>query len=152
MNKLFHFIKTRFLTRQFLTFGFIGVINTMIHMIVYWLLYNKIVAGPFLSNTAAFISASTFSYFANALFTFKPDKRSTSQFTIVMAVFLVRLLISNGLTVMFDHIVQNWLMIDYSAGKLYSLIAPFIASALLIPVAFIALKYVFAKTGKTNEK
>ncbi|MDD5294122.1 MAG: hypothetical protein PHW40_07465, partial [Candidatus Izemoplasmatales bacterium] len=65
MKKLYEFIKKNFLTKKFLSFGIIGLINTLIHLLVYSLSYNHIfstVSQPwllaFLSNTLAFITAS----------------------------------------------------------------------------------------------
>jgi putative flippase GtrA len=153
VHKIWNFFKTKFLTKKFLTFGIIGVINTAIHMTIYYAMYNLMALGPFLSNTAAFITASTFSYYSNAIFTFKPNNKSTMQFGAVMMVFLVRLLTSNFLTWGFDYAIQNWVGIDYAVHTWTTIIAPFIASALLIPIAYFALEYVFKATDgqKTTE-
>ncbi|XMB71529.1 GtrA family protein [Mycoplasmatota bacterium WC30] len=152
MNKIWNFIKKHFLTKKFLTFGIIGVANTGIHMLVYYIFYNQLVIGPFWSNTLAFISASIFSYFANAILTFKPNKKSTVQFSIVMVVYLARLLISSSLTSLFDMIFINWFKINYDASSLLALLAPLLASALLIPIAYFALDWVFKKTDSSEEK
>lgn len=147
MTKIIDFIKKKFLTKKFLTFGIIGVINTVIAMGVYWIFFSKVtVENAFWSNTVSFIVASTFSYFANALLTFKPKNKSTMQFSIVMLVFLSRLLVSNGLTTLFNDIIQTGFHVDYSVHKFATIIAPFIGSALLIPIAYFALEYVFKKT------
>lgn len=164
MSKIWNFIKTHFLTKKFLTFGIIGVMNTGIHMIVYYVCYNDIVfnlfgsdiylgfkLGAFWSNTVAFIIASTFSYFANAVFTFKPKKKTTAQFSVVMLVFLIRLGVSSTLTTLFDYIFINWLNADYSLHNLLELVPPLLASALLIPIAYFALDWVFKKTDKEIE-
>ena len=150
MRKLWQFIKTKFLTKRFLIFGIVGVVNTLIHMVVYWLMYNPLLLGAFVSNTGAFVTASVFSYFANALFTFKPTNRNKTQFAFVMGVFLARLLISDGLTVAFDYILQNWMHLDYDLNKFYSLIPTFTASVLLIPIAYFALAFVFKKTDRAT--
>lgn len=150
MRKLWQFIQSKFLTKQFLIFGIVGVVNTLIHMVVYWLMYNPLQLGAFVSNTVAFVAASVFSYFANAFLTFKPTNRNKTQFAIVMGVFLARLLVSDGLTVAFDYIVQNWMHLDYELNKLYSLIPTFIASVLLIPIAYFALAFVFRKTDSAT--
>ena len=68
------------------------------------------------------------------------------QFSYVFLVFLVRLLISSSLNTLFDYIIINWIGIDYDKIPLTNLIAPFLASALLIPIAYFALEYVFKKT------
>lgn len=152
MNKIWEFIKKYFLTKKFITFGIIGVINTLIHLGVYGIFYNQVSAGAFLSNTGAFVVASVFSYFANAYFTFKPKHKTTSQFSIVVLVFLTRWLISSSLASAFDYMVINWINIDYNLYPLATYIAPFFASALLIPVAYLALNFVFKKTSDLKEK
>ncbi len=154
ISKTWNFIKTKFLTKKFLVFGLIGVINTGIHMGVYWVAFNPLKLGPFFSNTIAFIVASVFSYFANAILTFKPKNKSSMQFTAVMVVFLIRLVISGLLTTGFDYIIQNWIGIDYEVHNWTTIIAPFFASALLIPIAYFALEYVFKATDyqKQNQE
>jgi len=152
--RIWTFFKTHFLTRKFLTFGIIGVANTGIHMLMYFISYNNIVLmtnlvmKAFWSNTIAFVAASIFSYFANAIFTFKPNKKSTRQFSIVMGVYLLRWFISSSLTSLFDSIFVNVFNFDYSSFKYLELLAPLLASALLIPIAYFALDWVFRKTDK----
>jgi putative flippase GtrA len=153
LSKIWAFIKTHFLTKKFLTFGIIGVVNTGIHLLVYSICYKYIsildeAILAFISNSIAFVSASVFSYFANAILTFKPKKKSTTQFTVVMGVYLTRLLISSLLTSGFNFISIEWLKFDYEAIPLLKLIPPFLASALLIPIAYFALDWVFKKTDK----
>ncbi|MFW5794036.1 MAG: GtrA family protein [Bacillota bacterium] len=152
MNKLWTFIKDNFLTKKFITFGFIGVFNTLIHMIVYGFFYTDYNAGAFLSNALAFIIASSFSYFANAYLTFKPKNKTATQFSAVIIVFLTRLLISSLLAQFFDYAVLNWLNIDYAIYPSAKYIAPFLASALLIPLAFLSLNVVFKKTSDLKDR
>jgi len=68
------------------------------------------------------------------------------QFSVVMLVFISRWGISTGLNSGFDYIITNWLNVNYDTNSLLSLIAPFFASALLIPISYFALDYVFKKT------
>lgn len=166
MKKMWLFVKTKFLTKKFLSFGIIGVINTGIHLAVYWLCYSvadfqaitlqmgalNTNLGAFLSNTIAFIVASVFSYFANVIITFKPAEKSGKQFSFVMGVFVARMLVSGLLTWVFDEMMLNWFHADYEAHSWMAIIAPFLASALLIPVAYFALEYVFKKTDKKTNK
>lgn len=165
MKKIWMFVKTKFLTKKFLSFGIIGVINTGIHLAVYWLFYNLLAfkgitldlgllntnLGSFLSNVVAFIVASVFSYFANVIVTFKPAKKSGKQFSFVMGVFVLRMIASSILTAVFDGIMLKWILQtpDYVHSWM-SVIAPFFASALMIPVAYFALEYVFKKTGEAT--
>lgn len=158
MIKIWQFIRNKFLTKKFITFGFIGVLNTGINMVVYKLSYYWVglgtslpVIGAFFSQAIAFIAASIFSYFANSIFTFKPNQRTYKQFTFVMVVFLVRLLISATLTALFDYMIINWFNVDYTVTHWAFYIAPFLGSALLIPIAYFALDYVFKKTDKIKK-
>lgn len=146
MTRLWAFVKNNFLTKKFLTFGIVGVMNTIIHLTIYQICYNLIDLGPFWSNTVAFISASTFSYFMNAIFTFKPKNKNAIQFSVIMLVYFIRLMTSNGLTYFFDYAMLNWLHANYEAHSYLSAVAPFVASALLIPISFFALDIVFKKT------
>jgi putative flippase GtrA len=157
-KKIINFVVKNFLTRKFITFGTIGIINTAIHLLVYWLVHNAFADLidsdtwlAFVANTFAFISASVFSYFANAIFTFKVHNRNALQFFTVIMVFLARLFISNILTAGFDFIIINWFHADYSLQPLTKIIAPFLGSVLLIPIAYFALDYVFRKTGNKKE-
>lgn len=49
----------------------IGVINTLIHWVVFGAIYYGLHANQALSNFSAFCVAVTFSFFANARFTFQ---------------------------------------------------------------------------------
>ena len=152
MNKIFEFIKKHFITKKFLSFGIIGVANTGIDLVVYYLFYWFItVEMPFWSKTAAFIVASVFSYFANVIFTFKPKKKSTVQFSIVMMVFILRWAIASSLTSLFDYVAVNGLHINYDLHKVLSLLPSFFASALLIPIAYFALDWVFRRTDEKKD-
>lgn len=147
--------------RKFISFGLIGVVNTAIDLLVYGfsmkILHfdNWVVGewrpGTFFAGAVAFIVASVFSYFANAILTFKPDKKTTTQFLAVMAVFVVRLLIASALTTLFDFAMYR-LVSGYDGEGWLGYVPRFFASALLIPIAFFVLDFVFKKTGTKNDK
>lgn len=154
-HRFWYFIRINFLTKKFLMFGIIGIANTGIHMLIYWIIYDLFNLGAleqgwgaFLSNTAAFLLASLFSYFANVIFTFKPITTSAKQFAIVLTVFLMRMLISNLLASGFDILILNWFHADYDLYPWMTIIAPFVASVLLFPLAYFVLKYVFQKNDQ----
>ncbi len=125
--------------------------NTGIDTLVYYLMYWTIDPGAFLSKTVAFFTASIFSYFANVIFTFKPKNRSAAQFSIVMFIFGLRWLISASLAWLFDYGFINWLHIDFQSNKFLSVMPSLLASALLIPIAYFALDWIFRKTGEEKE-
>lgn len=51
----------------------VGVVNTLIHWVVFFLLYVGLCFSQAISNVLAFSLAVTFSFFANAIFTFKAE-------------------------------------------------------------------------------
>ena len=150
MAKIWNFIRNNFLTKKFLIFGIIGLLNTLIHWAVYTPIRDEAVdsffAGAFFANSVAFVVASVFSYFANAYFTFKPENKNATQFSVVFLTFLSRWLISSLLTWLFDYIILNWIGLDYAVYPITEYIAPFMASAILIPVAYFVLDFIFKKT------
>jgi len=148
LTKLFNFIKKHFLTVKFLSFGLVGVANTIIDTAVYYLMYTLLSTGPFWAKSAAFITASIFSYFANVIFTFKPKKTSTAQFSIVFMVFGIRWLISASLAWVFDETFLSILKVDVYPYQYMVIIPSILASALLIPIAYFALDWVFKKTSE----
>ncbi len=148
MTKFFNFIKKHFLTVKFLSFGIVGVANTIIDTTAYYLMYTLLNSGPFWAKTVAFITASIFSYFANVIFTFKPKKTSTAQFSIVFIVFGIRWLISASLAWIFDEAFLSILNVDTYPNHYMVIIPSILASALLIPIAYFALDWVFKKTGE----
>jgi len=151
LNKFFNFVKKHFLTKKFLTFGLVGVANTAIDTIVYYTMYSLLDTGPFWAKTVAFTTASVFSYFANVIFTFKPKKTSTVQFSIVFLVFGARWLISASLAWLFDKAFLGILNADVYPHHYMVIIPSILASALLIPIAYFALDWVFKKTDVKKE-
>ncbi|MFA5006342.1 MAG: GtrA family protein [Candidatus Izemoplasmatales bacterium] len=148
MNRIWRFVKTHFLTRKFLTFGIIGVVNTAIDSLVYLLFFDLLVPDVvFVARGVGFIVASIFSYFANALFTFKPESRNASQFGVVMTVFLIRMLVTMGLAEAINYVVETGIGIDYGTVPIAKLITPVMSSAIMIPIAYFALDAAYRRFG-----
>lgn len=68
-------------------YGFVGVLNTLLHAVTFVFLHSIDVSQA-ISNLIAFLVAVTFSFFANAKFTFRKQPTVTKFFkmTCVMAV------------------------------------------------------------------
>lgn len=64
----------------------VGVINTAIHWLVYGAFYYGLTATQAVANLAGFAFAVTFSFFANAYFTFK--KKATGPRYIAYVIFM----------------------------------------------------------------
>ena len=69
-----------------LKYAIVGVFNTLIHWGVFFILVYSIGVGQSVSNLVGFLIAVTFSYFANAKFTFKS---STSFWSFLKFSFLL---------------------------------------------------------------
>ena len=91
-------IKTLF-SGRFIKFCIIGVLNTIIHLIVYNLTFK--ITNVVIANTIAFIVASVFSYFANTKFTYNKSPEATT-FILVMITFAVKLALNAGLAYGFE--------------------------------------------------
>ncbi|HHU55983.1 MAG TPA: hypothetical protein GXZ48_04770 [Acholeplasmataceae bacterium] len=130
------------INKRFITFCIIGVINTLIHLLIYNLviiLFKTDALENFIeviANTIAFIVASLFSYMANAYFTFK-KKTSNYSFWFSMLSFLIKLILSDLLVILFKFI-----LIKLSLESLIFLI-PIPVTCILLPLQYIVFKYIF---------
>lgn len=57
--------------KLFTKYGVVGILNTLIHWMVFLYLYYELLQKQAISNLVAFAIAVTFSFFVNARFTFK---------------------------------------------------------------------------------
>lgn len=140
-NKLINQIKKLF-TINFIKFCIIGVINTVIHLLVYNTFKTFVIDNGTIANTLAFITASIFSYWANTKFTYK-EHINKNTFILSMITFLIKLLMSNGLEWLFRYIFTS-----SSLEKLIPLIPIFI-TAILTPLQFFVFNKIF--DGKDEE-
>ena len=122
-------------------FCIIGVLNTLVHLSVYNLLMSL---GTLVANTIAFIIASLFSYWANSTFTYK-TKMSNNSFIASMITFIVKLGLSDGLTLLFEYI-----FIRYHYQELIKLI-PIPVTIILLPLQFLVFNRIFIPKKKEDD-
>ncbi|MEZ5503557.1 MAG: GtrA family protein [Halioglobus sp.] len=87
--------------RQFIRFGFVGLVSTAVHVTVAFLLLDVFDLSLLIANICAFFTAMSFSYFGNAMWSFeaKSDAKSVARFFCASAVTLTMItLISNWVT------------------------------------------------------
>lgn len=137
MKKIFKL----FFRRTFIVFCIIGVLNTLVHLSVYNLLMSL---GTLVANTIAFIIASLFSYWANSTFTYK-TKMSNNSFIASMITFIVKLGLSDGLTLLFEYI-----FIRYHYQELIKLI-PVPVTIILLPLQFLVFNRIFIPKKKEDD-
>ena len=167
MSKFFHWIKAKFLTKAFLSFVIIGVINTLINTFFVWFVSKAFVwiagreipAGDSLyvwstgvATFVAYVLASLFSYFANAHFTYNQDKKDAQTFLEAVISFALRYGLTWVLTWAFGLLFTVLLKNTSLSQETITTIANLVASVIMIPPFYILLGFVFKRTKKRLEK
>jgi|GEM_PF-707346 len=123
------------ISEKFIRFCIIGIINTIIHLIIYNAL--RIEYGGTIATTIAFIVASIFSYFANSLYTYKTEIKKKTFF-LAMLVFVLKLLLNDGLefglSFLFEKVLNLLQLIKF---------IPIFITALILPFQFLVFNKIF---------
>jgi putative flippase GtrA len=123
----FNTIKNKFLNRfgQFIKYGLVGAINTLITAVVLFVLQNVFGVSYKISNASGYIAGFFNSFAMNRRWTFKASQRSTiKQFFRFTAVFGISYLIQLGLVVIFiDLLSMNKNMAQLLGMVFYTLIS-----------------------------
>lgn len=170
MKKLINLIKSKFLTKQFISFVIIGFINTLINFIVLWCSetgLNNIIEAitgkeivinsipnyivRILSVTLAFLIATIFSYFANSRFSFNNKNYSIKKLMETIGVLLIRLIIVIILTECFVIILGYTNLSDIVSNETSDSIANLLASILMIPAAYLVLEKILKVNNEENK-
>lgn len=126
MHNLVNKIKTTFLTREFILFIIIGVVNTF-NGVIFSYIYSSIL-NENISFVFGYISGLIISYILNSYITFK-EKLEFKKF------------IKFAISYIPNFIIQNLVvMITFNIMGLDKLIAYILAAIIGIPVTFILLK------------
>ena len=113
--------------RLFIKYLSVGIINTMLHWVVFaWLVYKESFSQA-TSNLCAFSIAVTFSYFANSYMTF--DKKPTTSRYIAFVAFMGVLSYASGLLADRVNLTPILTLVTFSA---ISLIVGFFYSKLIV--------------------
>lgn len=170
-SKFWSWFKSKFLTQAFLSFIIIGVINTIINFFVmkgvlalFDLLagerdISSAVTGGVLyyvsmgvSTLIAFVAASLFSYFANAHFTYKQDKKDKKTFNEAIVAYVMRFICAYLFTLLIWWLILAIFHSPEDPNQWLRTLANFIASALVIPPFYLVLEKIFNKTRERIEK
>ncbi len=120
-------IKEKFLSRQFIVFVAIGVMNTVNHNIFYLMFLNFF--KYFTSNAIAFVLSLIISFVLNSKFTFKV-KMTLKNFLMFPISYLPNVILQmTGLVILVE---------TFGIQKEY---AAFLASLIAIPFTFLTMKY-----------
>ena len=127
------------ISRQFLSFAIIGVLNTCVHSMVVIGLVELRTVPPVLANVCAFCVANQVSFFLNCRFTFRVP--STLSF---FGRFFVVSLASLAITVLLSGYAE-WMGWHYKIGLL-------LVIAIGPPLTFVLQKYWAFKVSIEGEK
>lgn len=113
--------------RLFARYFSVGIVNTVIHWGVFGAMLNILHINQAISNFAGFFAAVTFSFFANAKFTF--NKSPTSQRYLMFVTFMGALALISGYIADLYQIPGLYTLIFFSGT---SLVLGFIYSKLVV--------------------
>jgi len=131
------------ISEKFIRFCIIGIMNTIIHLIIYNIL--RLEYGGTIATTIAFIIASLFSYFANSLFTYKAAIKKKTFF-LVMAVFILKLLLNDGLEYVLSYLFTRFEHIELIKFN------PIFITAIILPLQFLVFNRIFKEPHYEHEK
>lgn len=124
-------LKKIIMLKTFTRYAFVGILNTLIHWVIFFLLY-KTDQSQSLSNLIAFYFAVTFSFFVNAKLTFKAQATTTRYI----------------LYITFMGVVAFTTGMYADKSNLSPLVTLFIFSAISLICGFIYSKYVVFRYTK----
>ena len=139
IRKLYNIV----ISEKFIRFCIIGVVNTIIHLIIYNLLRVKY--GGTIATTIAFIAASLFSYFANSLYTYKTEIKKKTFF-LAMIVFSVKLLLNDGLEFWFSYLFTELGLLELIK------LNPIFITAIILPLQFLVFNRIFKEPNYDKNK
>lgn len=113
---------------QFIKFSFVGVLNTLVSLVVYYL-FLFIGFYYLISNAFGFLASVLNAYFCNRRFVFKSKAKTSSSFIKTFCVYA--LTFATGSIIMF-------LLVD--RFMISEIIAPFIVIAVNVPINFLLIK------------
>lgn len=70
---IIHDLKMSIMLKQFCRYGSVGMVNTVIHWLVFSLCVYGLSTSQYLANLSGFLIAVSFSFYANARVTFKAE-------------------------------------------------------------------------------
>ena len=168
MNNFFKWIKEKFLTKSFIIFCIIGVLNTIINSLVMKLVLKifdmtsdvdisikesgtMYYVSMAVATLLAFVVASIFSYFANAKFTYNAKKRDNRTFLEASLAFVGRFILTYVFTLVIWYLIILIFKVDNDPSGWYRTLSNFIASVIMIPPFYLFLGLVFKRNKERIE-
>lgn len=139
MKKTWVKLKEKFFTKQFLTFGVIGVCNTVISQLIYMaFVYGNTPVG--VASILGDVLSMVFSYVMNMHFTYHQKMSWKSAVTFPLS-YIPGIVISALMVI----IVVDWA----NAPKIW---AKLIALPIYVPLNFLCMNFIVRKFGKSSQQ
>ena len=114
ISKSIRLIKT-ILSYDFVRFGIVGVLNTLIGTSVMFICYNCFSFGYWLSSAMNYIVGSIFSFFANKYFTFRNSRKSVLEIIKFILNISICYFLAYGIAIkVVRYIITNLLVLSLS--------------------------------------
>lgn len=141
-------MNTKKLLNQFITFGLIGVLNTLIGTGVMYAMYNLLEAGYWISSASNYVVGSIFSYLMNKRFTFRVTERNNT--------FLIKFIINISICYFMAYgvakrIITFMLSTALNSEKSIDNISMFLGMILFIILNFCGQKFFVFKKKEGTE-
>lgn len=121
--------------RQFILFGLVGGLNTILSLVIYWVLVHFHVHYV-VANTIGFIITVFISYVLNTLFTFQKEENNSPKWSLKT---LAKVYVSYSFTGLFLSNILLYLFVDIAGINVQ--LAPIIGLLVTIPINFILNKF-----------
>lgn len=93
---------------HFLKYNLIGVLNTLITLIVVWVLHQLLDVDLVLSNFLGFVAGGANSYVCNRVWNFRSAQAKRAELPKFLAVFVFAYLVNLGVLKAVDALLLNW--------------------------------------------
>ena len=95
---------------HFLKYNLIGILNTLISLLVVWVLYQLFSFNLVLSNFLGFVAGAINSYLCNRIWNFKSQNKKRSEIIRFIIVFLIAYLVNLLVLKLCDNLLSDYFM------------------------------------------
>lgn len=125
---------------HFLKYNLIGILNTLISLLVVWILYQIFSLNLVLSNFLGFIAGAINSYLCNRIWNFKSQNKKRTEVIRFVIVFLIAYLVNLLVLKLCDNLLSDYFMKTLPTSILIWIKPGYIAN-LFANIAYVSVSY-----------
>lgn len=125
---------------HFLKYNLIGILNTLISLLVVWVLYQLFSFNLVLSNFLGFVAGAINSYLCNRIWNFKSQNKKRSEIIRFIIVFLIAYLVNLLILKLCDNLLSDYFMKTLPTAILTWIKPGYIAN-LFANIAYVLVSY-----------